>query len=98
MADKKIEMVWESGTHWHILVPVEGYNLPLSIDKMNFTISIPNIEAMNVESIVKIIVQAYRENKDNPVIQEFLKFLQQPENKEELQSLQKMYRLFHNSH
>jgi hypothetical protein len=65
---------------------------------MNFTISIPNIEAMNVESIVKIIVQAYRENKDNPVIQEFLKFLQQPENKEELQSLQKMYRLFHNSH
>lgn len=93
MADKKIEMVWESGTHWHILVPVEGYNLPLSIDKMNFTISIPNIEAMNVESIVKLILELYRANKDNPVIQEFLKFLQKPENKEELRNFHRVFRL-----
>jgi len=96
--NKKIEMVWESGTHWNIILPVEGVNLPLSVDKMNFTVSIPSLEYMNVESIVKLIVSLYKENKDNPVINDFLRFLRQPENKEELQSLQKIYRLFHTSH
>ncbi|WP_372950936.1 hypothetical protein [Mariniphaga sp.] len=98
MGDKKIEIVRESGTHTTLKLPVDGHDLVVQVDKMNFTISIPYFEFMQVESIVKLIVQLYKENKDNPVINDFLRFLRQPENKEELQSLQKIYRLFHNSH
>lgn len=98
MGDKKIEIVRESGTHITLKLPVDGHDLVLQVDKMNFTLSIPYFEFMQVESIVKLIVQLYKENKDNPVINDFLRFLRQPENKEELQSLQSIYRFFHNSH
>ena len=95
MADKKIEIVRESGTHYTIKLPVDGHELVIQVDKMNFTISIPYFEFMYVESIIKVIVQLYHANKDNPVITDFLRFLQQPENKEELTNFQHIFRKFH---
>jgi hypothetical protein len=92
--NKKIEIVWESPTHWNIKLPVEGHEFIISVDKMNFTISTPYFEYMFVDSIAKLIVQLYLENKDNPVIIEFLKFLRQPENKDELHQVQRVFRLF----
>jgi hypothetical protein len=94
MADRKIEMVRESGTHYTIKLPVDGHELVLQVDKMNWTISIPYFEFMHVESIVKVIVQLYKENKEHPLIIEFLKFLRQPENKDELHQVQRVFRLF----
>ncbi len=98
MADKKIEIIRESGTHWTIKLPVDNHDLVLQVDKMNFTISLPSWEFMEVETIVKLIVQLYRENPENQVIKEFLSFLRRPENAEELRNFQSIYRFFHNSH
>ena len=94
MADKKIEIVRESGTHYTIKLPVDGHELVIQVDKMNFTISIPYFEFMYVESIIKVIVQLYHANKDNPVITDFLRFLGQPENEEELRNFQHIFRKF----
>lgn len=90
--NNKIEIIRESGTHYTVKLPVEGHNLIVLVDKENFTITIPYFEFMNVESIVKVIVQLYKDNSDNPVLNKFFTFLQQPENKEELQNLQSVFR------
>ncbi len=95
MADKKLETVWENGTHWTVKLPVDGHELVVQIDKLNFNLSIPYFEFMNVASIVKLIVQLYKDNPKNPIVLEFLKFLNQPENKEELQNFQTVFRQFH---
>ena len=87
-----MEILRESGTHYHIRLPVEGHDLVVMVDKIDFTITIPYFEYLFIESIVKVIIQLYKEKKDDPVISEFLKFLQQPENKEELRQLQATFR------
>ncbi len=92
MADKKIEILWESKTHWCIKLPIDDHELILMVDKDYYTISMPHFEYMGLESIVKVIVQLYKDNKDSPVILAFLKFLQQPENKKELTTLQNIFR------
>lgn len=94
MGDKKIEIVRESGTHTTLKLPVDGHELVVQVDKMNFTISIPYFEFMQVESIVKLIVQLYKENPDNQVVKEFLSLLRRPENAEELRNFQKIFRFF----
>lgn len=85
-------VIRESGTHWTVRAPVDGHNLVVMVDKKDFTITIPYFEYMNIESIVKVAVQLYKENKNNPVIKDFLKFLNQPENREELEKFKVVYR------
>jgi hypothetical protein len=86
-------LIRESGTHYHIRLPVEGHDLVVMVDKQNFTLTIPYFEYMFIPSIVKLIVQLYKkEGNKNPVVNEFLKFLQKPENKEELKKLQSVFR------
>jgi hypothetical protein len=85
-------LIRESGTHYTIRLPVEGHDLIVLVDKIDFTITIPYFEYLNVESIVKIIVQLYKNNKDNPVIESFLKLLNNPVNDEELKKFRTIYR------
>ena len=87
-------LIRESGTHYTIRLPVEGHDLVVMVDKETFMISIPYWEYMNVHSVVKIIAQLCK-NKEllsNPVVSNFLKLLQQPENKDELTTLQASFR------
>ena len=90
MKDKLL--IRESGTHYTIRLPVEGHDLIVMVDKIDFTITIPYFEFMNVESIVKIIVQLYKDNKGDPVIESFLKLLNKPVNQPELKKLRTIYR------
>ncbi len=85
-------VIRESGTHYTIRLPVEGHDLVVMIDKKDFTITIPAWEYMEVQSIVKIIVQLYKDKKDNPVVQSFLKHLREPENQEELKNFTTIFR------
>ena len=79
-------LIRESGTHYTIRLPVEGKEIGVMIDKQDFTVTIPAFEYMQVPSIVKIIAHLSKnDNKNNPVVTNFLKFLQEPVNKEELE-------------
>lgn len=85
MANKKELIIHESGTHWTIHLPVEEHDLVVMVDKKDFTIILPFWEYMSVNSILKIIVNLIKDDdlRSSPVIQEFLKFLKRPENKDE---------------
>lgn len=92
--EKDFEIIKETGTHYYVRLPVDLHDLVVMIDKTDFTITIPVFEYMYVESIVKIIAGLCNDKEllKNPVITNFLSMLQKPENKEELQNLQKVYR------
>ncbi len=82
----------ESGTHLTIRLPVEKHDLVVMVDRKDFTITIPLWEYMEVQSIVKIIVQLYKEKPDHPFVLSFLKHLQKPENLSELKNFTTIYR------
>lgn len=90
MPDKEL-IVRESGTHWTIRLPVDYHDLVVMVDKKDFTMTIPYFEYMNVFSIVKGLVQAAKDNENSPVILDFLKFLNEPVNAEELEKFKYVF-------